>query len=106
MSTAELPRWATRADDGFIEVDPDQAYPVYLALLGIDLDDADQFWAEVARRCMTADLKARCGTPLYLRIKDSRHWLLSALPMGGGAALGAATFRTFYARIACRGLSA
>lgn len=106
MNAPELPRWARHADDGFIEVDPDQAYPIYLALLGIDLDDIDRFWVEVARRCMTADLKALLGTPLYLRIKDSRHWALATLPIGGGAALGAASFRTFYARIARRGLSA
>ncbi|HYN37892.1 MAG TPA: hypothetical protein VES39_01430 [Rhodospirillales bacterium] len=105
MSAPTLPRWARRGDDGVIEVDPDQAYPVYLALLGIDLDDADQFWAEVARRCLTADLKTLLGTPLAIRIRPSNHWVLAGLPVGGGAALGAATFRTFYARIEGRGLN-
>ena len=86
-------------------IDPDQAYPAYLALLGIDLDDADQFWVEVARRCFTTDLKALLGTPLHLRIKDSRHWVLATLPVGGGAALGASSFRAFYGRIEGRGLA-
>ena len=58
-SQAGLPRWARRGDDGMIEVDPDQAYPLYLGLLGVQT--LDQFWLEVARRCLTADLKALLG---------------------------------------------
>jgi hypothetical protein len=106
-SQAGLPRWARRSADGLVEVDPDVAYPVYLALLGIDLDEVDQFWLEVARRCLTTDLKARLGTPLAIRILEgSGRYALASLPPGGDAALGAATFRTFYARIEGRGLSA
>ncbi len=101
-----LPQWARWGDDGeTVLVDPDQAYPIYLALLGIELDDADQFWVEVARRCLTADLKTLLGAPLHLRITDSRRWVLASLPAGGGAALGASSFRTFYARIEGRGLA-
>lgn len=101
-----LPQWARWAEDGeTVLVDPDQAYPIYLALLGIELDDADQFWVEVARRCLTADLKTLLGAPLHLRITDSRRWVLASLPAGGGAALGASSFRTFYARIEGRGLA-
>ena len=86
---------------------PGPGLPVYLALLGIDLDDVDQFWLEVARRCLTADLKALLGTPLGVRIlAGSGRWALAGVPPGGGAALGATTFRTFYARIEGRGLSA
>lgn len=103
--TETLPRWARRDPDGAVSVDPDEAYPVYFALLGIDLDDADQFWTEVARRCLTADLKTLLGAPLHLRIRDSGHWALASLPAGGGAALGAASFRTFYGRIAGRALT-
>ena len=104
-SQAGLPRWARRGDDGMIEVDPDQAYPLYLGLLGVQT--LDQFWLEVGRRCLTADLKARLGTPLDIRILEgSGRWALSRVPLGGGAALGATRFRTFYARIAGRGLSA
>ena len=54
---------------------------------------------------MTTDLKAQLGTPLHLRIKESRHWVLATLPVGGGAALGASSFRAFYARIEGRGLA-
>ena len=99
-----LPRWARQAEDGVIEIDPDVAYPVYLALLSIDLDELSQFWLEVARRCLTADLKTLLGTPLYLRFRPSEHWVLARLPAGGGAALGAGSFRAFYGRIEGRGL--
>ena len=106
MNAADLPRWARRGADDMIEVDPDLAYPIYLALLGINLDDVDRFWVEVARRCLTTDLKALLGTPLCVRIlAGSGRYALAAVPPGGGAALGAATFRTFYARIEGRGLN-
>jgi hypothetical protein len=103
-SQAGLPRWAKRGDDGMIEVDPDLAYPLYLRLLGVQT--LDQFWLEVARRCLTADLKALLGTPLAIRILEgSGRYALAAVAAGGGPALGAATFRTFYARIEGRGLN-
>jgi hypothetical protein len=102
---AVLPRWVRLADDGVFEVDPDIAYPVYLALLGIDLDELDQFWLEVARRCLTADLKTLLGTPLYLRIRPSEHWVLAKFPAGGAAAMGAGAFRAFYGRIEGQGLT-
>jgi hypothetical protein len=105
VGQAGLPRWAKRDADDMIEVDPDLAYPVYLALLGVQA--LDQFWLEVARRCLTTDLKALLGTPLCVRIlAGSGRYALAAVPPGGGAAFGAATFRTFYARIEGRGLSA
>ena len=104
MTETTLPRWARIDPDGAVSVDPDEAYPVYFALLGIDLDDADQFWTEVARRCMTADLKDLLGAPLHLRIRAATIGRLARLPIGGGAALGAASFRTFHGRIKGRAL--
>lgn len=54
-----LPEWASfNDDDGRIEIDPDIVYPIFIEKTGLE---ADQYGAEVARRCATEELRRAVG---------------------------------------------
>ena len=65
-SQAGLPRWARRGADGMIEVDPDQAYPLYLGLLGVA--DARPVLARGRPPLPDRRPQGAVGTPLGIRI--------------------------------------
>jgi hypothetical protein len=92
-----LPAWA-EPQDGKIHIDPDKAYPAYLDKLGVT--EIDQYWLEVARRCITEDLRQIVDGPIHVVIdaKDGR-WALKHYPEGAGADAGANGFRKHYNQI-------
>jgi len=57
-------------DDGKVIVDPGVVYPQYLAELAECCEgvDKNQYWVEVARRCMARDLKMTIGPGFTLRL--------------------------------------
>lgn len=94
----DLPHWATGTPDGVIEIDPDTAYPLVLDLL--EIVNPDQYWLEVARRCVTEKLRLLHGPGLSLRIlPKARKWSLGNFPEGMGAARGCDEFRKHWNRI-------
>ncbi len=73
----KLPSFATH-ENGVIVINPDEAYPQYLAELGME---PDQYSVEVARRCMTLDLMELAGSGIYLKIiKGSGQFAIKNLP--------------------------
>lgn len=80
-----------------LEVDRDRAYPDYLERLGVETPD--QYWLEVARRCLTKDLQELVRQPITLRILATGDWNLADHPPGKGDAAGAAEFRRHWERI-------
>lgn len=58
--TLSLPAWLKPVEGkpGWVTVDPDGAYPEWLALLGIDAPD--QFDMEVAHHCIKMDAQVKC----------------------------------------------
>lgn len=80
--------WFVRGDDGAVVVDPDLAYPKYLAVVGAT--ETTQAALEAARLAFTEDLMQVLGPPLHLRIVAGyRKWALKNHPPGkplhGGA---------------------
>ncbi len=91
------PQWAhINPRDGFVEIDPDVAYPIALELLGMR---ADQYSLEVARRCLTHALKDALGPPLNIRILPRDRWRLVRHPEGSGQAAAGQEFRAHYRRV-------
>lgn len=102
----KLPAWArieNDADGEYILVHPDNVYPRYIEdLRGIEggpVGAADQYWIEVARRCMTKDLREIIGRPFRLRIARDDNWRLDAHQQGRGPEAGAAEFRRHWNRL-------
>jgi hypothetical protein len=84
--TKSLPDWADVQVDKlrgmtFIVVDVDKVYPAVVDLLG---GEKDQFWAEIARRCITRYLRELLGQ-YNLKLIGSA-WSLAKLPPGKGEA--------------------
>lgn len=92
-----LPNWAAWGEDGFVEVDPDVVYPIYLEALKVK--KPDRYWLEVARRCFTEDLRRVHGPGLKLRILRRPDWRLDKFPKGAGAEAGSAEFRRHYRKL-------
>ena len=67
----DLPPWVNSHRDGTLEVDPNTVYPIYLDRLRME---PSEFSLEVARRCMTADLRKALKRPFDLRITKDRRW--------------------------------
>ncbi len=99
-----LPAWADIVNDA-IEFDPADAYGEALAVLGVD--KPDQYWLEVARRCVTNRLKdivkadldlmnALASTGLRLKIRRNEAFALANHPPGAGAEAGVQQFRKYY----------
>ena len=67
--------WFVQGEDGRIVIDPDLAYPKYLAVIGAKKPSVRTL--ELARRVFTEDLRQTLGAPLHLVIagKD-RRWAL------------------------------
>lgn len=80
-------------DIPFIVIDPQTAYPLVLALLG---QHPDQYWLEVARRCLTAALLDMVGPGINVKILNRPEWALAKYPEGDGEARGGAEFRRHY----------
>ena len=93
----KLPEYATKADDGTYEIDPDVAYPLWLGRLGLPWD---QFALEVCRRCFTKEMLEIVGkrddSPLRLRITKDDRWALKNFSPGLGAEAGADGFRPYW----------
>lgn len=51
----ELPAWIKEIGPNKFEVDPEVFYPEILGELGVDPDDASQYWMEIAQGCMKLD---------------------------------------------------
>ena len=66
-----LPPWVNSRRDGTFEVDPNTVYPIYLDRLRVE---PSEFSLEVARRCMTADLRKALKRPFDLLITKDRRW--------------------------------
>ena len=93
----KLPNWARMGKDGYIEVWPHKAYPLFVEAAGLKMD---QYGLEVARRCMTKYLKELLQVEtLYLRILKDTRYKLSNYPEGEGAQAGADGFRKYYSTI-------
>lgn len=102
-----LPTFAQYVD-GRVEVDPGVVYPQYLAELAECREgvDKNQYWVEVARRCMTHDIKMAIGGGFTLKLANPVHkndaWALHKLPEREGEApglsalLGSAEFLTHW----------
>lgn len=95
-SREKLPAWAKRNGDA-IEVIPSFVYPYYMEKLGVE--EVTQYWLEVARRCMTEDLKKIVGGPLHIRILKDLAWRLENFPVGDGDERGRTEFRKHYNKI-------
>lgn len=96
QNAVTMPLWAHRGADGFVTVDVDIAYPVYLAELSKQDPDLfgrpTQYGAEVARRVLTDQMIRRFGKPLNIRLHSGTGaWRLATLPEGrpGGGDAGA-----------------
>jgi len=82
-------------------VDTDEAYPLYLKELAKLKNNllngtANQFSVEVARRCITLDIRRLTGPGLKVRLIGSKYGL-AGLPKGPDSPeAGASGFRKFY----------
>lgn len=100
MREANLPVWASAISKGKIAMDATEFYPDWLQRLGIELNDVDQYWLEVARQCAKLEvtfavagtnLMADSGGALVLIIEDSSKtedgskWAQVKFPAGKGA---------------------
>ena len=87
---ADLPEWAVfNKADGFIEVDPDEVYPLFL-----DGAEPTQVGLELARLAFTKILRDEIvpiGTRLNLRILGRDEWALKNFPVGEGTMPSIAT---------------
>lgn len=84
-----------------LQVDTDQAYPIYLEALrakGHLQGEVTQFWLEVARRACQRDLKLgympKDGGLLF-KLTGDKHRLRD-YPVGQGAEAGAASFGRYF----------
>ena len=79
----DLPEWAVFNEaDGFVEVDPDVVYPLFLAGY-----EATQVGLETARLKFTKILRDEIAPEdirLNLRILSREHWALANFPHGEG----------------------
>ena len=91
-----VPPWARRIGKEYYEVEPAVVYPLFLERLSME---PTQFSLEVARRCMTEELKKAVGRPFRLRIAPDPEWRLANFEPGEGAPAGAAMFRTHWDRL-------
>lgn len=83
--------------EGYYEIDPDSAYPTFLAKIGFQSGQITQYHLEVTRRCFTQYLHDKIDAPLTAVIKTgSGRWALKNWPEGAGANVGAADFRRYY----------
>lgn len=100
MSAQPLPHWATEQEhnDGITKlmVDPNVAYPFFIAQLGLEVD---QYSAEVALRCVIQALKEYRGDEVYIHILPRENWALRNLPPGLGIARGNADAGVHYKRL-------
>ncbi len=94
------PPWARRIGKDHYEVEPSVVYPLFLERLAME---PTQFSLEVARRCMTEELKKAVGRPFRLRIAPDPEWRLENFEPGEGAPAGAAMFRRYYPRLGAHG---
>jgi hypothetical protein len=98
-----LPNWAAWEGDTTIVVDLDGAYPHYLEALAPQLGETiTQYALEVARRCLTVDLKAivKAADParekaLNLRL-IGKQWKLKNFPPGDGELRGGSEFKRYH----------
>jgi hypothetical protein len=96
-----FPAWAKLSDrpppEGIaavVEVDSEQAYPYWLALLGNH--DVDQYWLETAYQCIKLDVQSalvgteldpRAGKPVQIVFSRAPRFALKAWPEGRGASV-------------------
>lgn len=98
-----LPHWCSfNKSTGRIEINPDKMYGVCLGALG---ERANQYWLEVARRCVTTYVLEKFKSfkePLYVRFvktKNNKYKLNKyedLSPNKDDAARGAGEFRAYY----------
>lgn len=109
---SKLPHWAKRnKDDGFVEIDPNEAYPLYLHELGLIANtdrpfnsDVTKMDLETVQRCIGEDLKrlayARGIEGIKLRYLNAPRWALVNFPGTDEEADAARlAFRVHYERI-------
>ena len=111
---AVLPEWARAISPGKIEVDAELFYPAILAELGIDEEDASQYWLAVAKAVMRMDVQVAVagtnlaptpGGALTILVKDATkakghsRFAMRFRDEGDGSAAGAMAARDHYKRL-------
>ena len=90
MKRPPLPEWArdsglvNRGGMPIVVVDPDAAYPAWLAELGVGAETVDKYWLEVAYQCVKMDVQWACGFHIEIRIRGGEgykeRWALANHP--------------------------
>lgn len=99
--TREIPDWVGVEVDAsgtqWFVVDPGAMYPRVLKMLGAT--ETDQYWLEVARRCLIQAIRDAAGGGINVRILRDDAYRLDLHPAGLGADRGVVEFREHYTRI-------
>lgn len=91
----DLPPWVNSRRDGTLEVDPNTVYPIYLDRLQME---PSEFSLEVARRCMTVDLRKALKRPFDLLITKDRRWRGANFAKGSASSAAASSLVRWYDR--------